>query len=290
MIRRLLFSFVLALALLPSMGAAQGMGPMPTAPVPGEAPVGVLAQFMMDSLPTPHAEVWFLRMQLDPGGSLPESAQIGPSVVYVETGELTITSDVAPEVVGADTATVASSATPTSADQTIVTEGGSAMIPAGATTGLNNAADAPVTFLLAMTYAAELEGSMGDSGEPTGLSQALLSAGGVEFPPMPGQITIERVEIAPDELTGEMRMGGIELGVVEQGQAAVTFIALDSGTMLWPGILNGDTENSRVALTGSATLTAGDGYASGNAGITWLPMGDTVTVLRVVIGPQMPGR
>lgn len=290
MIRRMLFSFVLALALLPSMGAAQGMGPMPATPVPGEAPTGVLAQFTVDPLPTPHAEVWFLRMQLDPGGSLPEGAQIGPVVVYIESGQLTLTSDVAPEVAGASTAVAGDMATPAGMQQVVLETGGSAMVPAGTMLAASNEGDQPVTFLVAMAYAAELEGTVEEEGEPVGLSQMLLSAGGVEFPPMSGQITIERVEIAPDELSGEMRMAGIELGVVEQGQAAVTFMALDTGAMLWPGILNGDTENSRVSMTGSATLTAGDGYSSGNAGITWLPMGDTVTVLRVVVGPEMPGR
>ncbi len=290
MIRRMLFSFVLALALLPSIGAAQGMGPMPATPVSGEAPVGVLAQFSVDPLPSPHAEVWFLRMQLDPGGSLPEGEQIGPVVVYVESGQLTLTSDVAPEVAATGGTAAAAMATPDGMQQVVLAAGGSAMVPAGTMLAASNDGDEPVTFLVAMAYAAELEGTVDEGGEPVGLSQMLLSAGGIEFPPMSGQITIERVEIAPDELSGSMRMGGIELGVVEQGQAAVTFIALDTGTMLWPGILNGDAENSRLAMTGSATLTAGDGYASGNAGITWLPMGDPVTVLRVVVGPEMPGR
>lgn len=263
---------------------------MPSTPVPGEAPVGTLAQFTIDPLPTPHAEVWFLRMQLDPGGALPETKQVGPFVVYVESGELTITSDLLPEVVTGDAPAVTRTATPSAPNQAIVPAGGSAMVPAGATAGLTNASDAPVTFLAALTYAAELEGTEDTGGEPVGLSQMLLSAGGAEFPPMTGQLTIERVEITPEELSGTMRMAGIELGVVEQGQAAVTFISFDSGGWLWPGILNGDSENTRITMTGSATLAAGDGYASGNAGITWLPLGDTVTVLRVVIGPEMPGR
>ena len=60
---------------------------------PETTPAGdydVLAEMRVDTLPTPHAEVWFIRFSLEPGGSLPLGKQLGPTILYVESGDLTV--------------------------------------------------------------------------------------------------------------------------------------------------------------------------------------------------------
>jgi hypothetical protein len=284
------FLMIALLALMPALHTATAQENVPQVAPPQDRPVGVLAEFEVAELPTPHAEVWFVRMQLAPDGSLPESPQIGPVVVYVEIGELTLETDVAIDV--APDSEAPAVATPDAAFQTVLKTGESAMIPAGAMLQATNMSAEPVTFLVVMMYAAELEGSVGDTGEPVGLTQSLLSAGGVEFPPIPGKVTIERVEIPAEEPTTGMQMAGIELGMVEEGRAAVTFMAFDTGTMIWPGMqeANGETvyaDNVRVPMTGSAQLDAGDGYVTTGTATMWIPMGDPVVVLRVIAGPDM---
>lgn len=279
-------SVILLLALMPALHTATAQEDIPQVAPPADGPVGVLAEFDVAELPTPHAEVWFVRMQLEPDGTLPESPQIGPVAVYVEAGELTLETDVEIEAKVASGG-ASTGATPNAAIRTVLGAGESAMIPAEAMLAARNASEEPVTFLVVMMYAAELEGTMQETGEPVGLTQSLLSAGGVEFSPMPGKVTIERVEIAPDELTTGMQMAGIELGVVEQGQAMVTFTSLDTGTMTWPGIQEAYADNVRVPMTGSAQLSAGDGYVTAGTAMMWLPMGDPAVVLRVVAGPAM---
>lgn len=283
---------VLLIALMPAFHAATAQENAPQVAPPQDGPVGVLAEFDVAELPTPHAEVWFVRMQLAPDGSLPEGQQIGPVVVYVEAGELTLGTDVEIETNVAEGAETPLAATPDTGFSTVLRTGDSASIPAGAMLAATNATDAPVTFLVLMMYAAELEGAMEDTGEPVGLTQSLLSAGGVEFPPIPGKVTIERVEIPADVPTTGMQMAGIELGTVEEGRAAVTFIAFDTSTMIWPGMPQEQSDtvfagNMRVPMTGSAQLTAGDGYVTAGTATMWIPMGDPIVVLRVVAGPDM---
>src|SRR5690348_9497140 len=85
----LLVLLLLSLTLVPT-ASAQGR---PATPAPSDAPTGVLTRLSIEALPTPHAEVWFLRMGLEAGGSLPSEKQIGPVVTYVESGTLTLVSD-----------------------------------------------------------------------------------------------------------------------------------------------------------------------------------------------------
>lgn len=278
---------VLLLALMPVFQVASAQEDMPQVAPPEDGPVGVLAEFQLDELPTPHAEVWFLRMQLEPDGSLPESPQIGPVVVYVESGQLTLESDVELAVDTDETARFDETATPDGMQRTVLETGNSAMIPAGAVLSANNASDEPVTFLVVMMYAAELEGTMEETGEPVGLTQSLLSAGRTEFPPITGKVTIERVEIPADEPTTGMLMAGVELGVVEQGQGIVTFTSFERNTMIWPNVMEAYSDSVNLQLTGSTELTAGDGYVTAGTATMWIPMGDPIVVLRVVAGPDM---
>jgi len=255
---------------------------------PRERPQGVLAEFQIAELPTPHAEVWLVRMRLDPGGSLPEAAQVGPVITYVETGQLVIETDVTVEINAVETARQDVTATPDSAHRTVLESGSSASIPANARMSVRNDGDSPVTFLMVMMYAAEREaGLMEQGGEPVGLTQSLLSVGTVEFPPIPGNVTIERVTFAPDKPVVSQNMAGIELGVVERGHAQVTFADVRPNTLIWPGIMNAYPEQEPLMMTGATTLEAGDGYSTASSIATWIVPGEPVEVLRVIAGPPL---
>lgn len=213
---------VLLLALAPLPTTAQGQ---PATPDPAAAPIGVLAQFPIAALPTPHAEVWFLRMALAPGGLLPAEKQIGPVAAYVESGVLTLVSDQPVLVSPGGTGTpVAAAATPTAGGFVVALRPGeSALISDGATLMVRNDAAAPTTFLVVVAYAAEREGEAGQGAEPVGLTQQGVSIAAAEFPAGPGRLAIERVEVKPGEMaasdTGHgMGIGGLELGAIEQGR------------------------------------------------------------------------
>lgn len=285
MLRRLVaiwMTLILAVASLLVTATAQEVDP------PRERPQGVLADFRLAELPTPHAEVWLVRMRLEPGGSLPEATQAGPLITYVETGQLVIETDVAVEVDAIETARQDVTATPGSAHRTLLEGGSSASIPADARMTIRNNADSPVTFLVVIMYAAEKEAGMTEQGgEPVGLTQSLLSVGTVEFPPTPGNVTIERVTFPSDQPSVSQSMGGIELGVVERGHARVAFADFQSNTSIWPGIMNEYPEQEPLMMTGAATLEAGDGYSSASSVATWIVPGEPVEVLRVIAGPPL---
>jgi hypothetical protein len=75
------------------MGTAMVVPAIGVAQVATPEPSPVLAPATVDAMPGPRAEVWFYRLQVDPGGSLPPTLQIGPTLLYVESGSVAITSD-----------------------------------------------------------------------------------------------------------------------------------------------------------------------------------------------------
>jgi hypothetical protein len=283
------------LALAPLAATAQGV---PASPVPGEAPTGVLAEFEIDELPTPHAEVWFLRMGLDPDGTAPLGRQAGPTVLYVESGQLTLETD-GPVTLGAEAATgAAGPATPTGANETLLDAGASVLVSEGTSVSARNAAGEPATFLVLLMYPAEREGEDdGPSDEPVGFTQQGLSVGTAEFPPAPGTLTVERVVVA---LAGTMATDiqppegvwpgwmGIELGAVETGSAEVVFESRTLQNLTWPGMATGGrVEPEAVPLTATVRLAQGDGYAAFNSALSWTSTGDEpLTVLRAVVTPH----
>ncbi|MBN9621352.1 MAG: hypothetical protein J0H06_00120, partial [Actinobacteria bacterium] len=152
------FVLFLLIALVPL--AAASAQELPATPIPAKAPSGILVQFPIAELPTPHAEVWFLRLGLEPGGSLPLEKQIGPVVAYVESGELTLSSDRPVTVsTGVNVSSPAAAvATPTVGEyRTVLGPGASALIDDGSTLTAKNAASEATTFLVVFVYAAERE-------------------------------------------------------------------------------------------------------------------------------------
>jgi hypothetical protein len=270
--------------------SAQGL---PATPVPGSAPTGVLAEFPIDALPTPHAEVWFLRMGLEPGGSLPAGKLIGPVVAHVESGELTVVTDrpVTVSTAGETASPGAAAASPAAEGvETVLRPGESVLVDDGATLTASNNGDEPTTFLIVLMYAAEREEGSGEGGgEPIGLTQQGISVATAEFPAGPGTLTMERVIVEPgDTLESDsgrgLGIGGVDLGAVEQGSAGVTFEM--GSSWLWPDILNEFQDRQPIDPGATIELTAGDGYSTYDGSSTWTVTGDEPLVLiRVVVVP-----
>jgi hypothetical protein len=293
MFRRLHITFLLVvlLSITPLTAASQGMPPMPATPVPGEAPVGTLAEFNLSQLATPHAEVWFIRMGLDPGGSVPIADANGPVILYVETGELSLEIDGFVMMPGADRGEEPGELT--------MAAGDSLQITREATATLHNDTDAPVVFLGFLMYPAETEGQ-GDQNmaDPVGLSQMGISVGTAEFMDVPATVRMERIVVKPGETiepeldASAMQMPGymgMELGAVETGSAEVTLENAGMANLTWPGMLDNQMgEPVRGPMTATVTLGTSDAYAFHGSILTWMATGDEpLTILRVVITPEM---
>jgi quercetin dioxygenase-like cupin family protein len=279
---------MLVLALVPAITvSAKGV---PATPVPGDAPTGVLAEFLIDELPTPHAEVWFLRMELAPGGSLPAAKQVGPVVAYVESGTLTLVADQPVTV-----STAGAAATPDTGDgspaiETVLRPGDAAIAGDGTSLAITNAGDEPARFLVVSLYAAEREGESSDGGEPVGLTyQEAISIGVAEFPGGPGTLVIERVVAEPGATLSNdsghgMGINGIELGGIEQGSAEATFEM--GSSWLWPDIQTEFQDRQPIDSGATIDLTPGDGYYTFDGSSTWtVTSEEPLIVLRVVVMP-----
>lgn len=262
-------------------------------PVTGEP--GVLARFAIDQLPTPHAEIWMLRIKLDPGGLLPLETQIGPTLVVVETGELTLTTDrpvrishgaiedPAPGVdVGGDT---------------LLTTGDAALVTDGTALSARNESQEPVVFLGFMAFSGvrEAESSATPaSAEPINATIILLAAGQAEFPEGPGTLIVERV-VAPAGMIVPVEIAdGAEIGTIERGQAAV---ALTAGEMFkWAGAATTDPNSptpydpdvkNQFGAGELVELASADGYefATGTSGTVTVGNNAQLTLLRMRVVP-----
>lgn len=231
-------------------------------------------------------------MGLKPGGSLPLGKQIGPVVAYVESGELTLSSDrpvtVSVGVSAGSTATAI--ATPTAGEyKTVLGPGASALIDDGVTLTAKNVASEATTFLVVSAYAAERENESSADSEPVGLTQQAVSIAGAEFLVGPGKLTIQRVVV---ESGGSMAsdsghgagIGGIDLGAVEQGSANVAFRS--GSSWLWPNFRDKPQDREPIGPGAKMTLAADDGYSTYDGASNWtVTSNEPLIVLRVVIMP-----
>jgi hypothetical protein len=272
----------------------------PSTPVPGSAPIGVLAEFEIDELPTPHAEVWFIRMELEAGGTVPFDELIGPMVLFIESGQLAVTAD-GPITLGEEQATETNeTTTPAAMNEQVLEVGDSALIGDGVVMSGRNVTTEPVSFLVLLMFAAEREGEGGDSMEaPVGLRQQGVSVGLAEFYQAPATLTIERVVVEPGatmatELADSQGIGsgwmGMELGAVESGAAELLLESRSFHNLVWPAMLSGgNPQPEPVPLTATVELGQGDGYSAFNSTLSWRSTGaEDLIVLRVVIAPRMP--
>jgi hypothetical protein len=283
-------------ALLPAfllIVPAAGQG---STPITAESqPAGVLAQVSVDALPSPHAEVWFLRCMLEPDGSLPLDVQIGPTVIVVESGELTLVTDQPVEIDGA-----APMATPMAGDgiyETIASAGQVACVHEDTALAMRNDGNAPVSMLALLTFSPERETETmnqqpsGTPPEPVGFTQMPIGLTAAEFPEGPGTITIERVVLDPNATARTDVPGGAIAGGVEQGSVTVT---VDSGNgFVWQDMMQplGPQGGSRpprradVVAGDSGDLVANDSFGFWNAGVGWQAGDDGATILQVRIEP-----
>ena len=287
---RLSFLFAMLLGLTPAYAVvAQDIV---ATPVPGDAPVGILAEFRIEELPAPHAEVWWLRLELEPDGSIPAGTNPGPAVFYIETGELLVQSD--GTVIPGE-----SVATPTAAAELTLKPGDSLFVPRDVSIEARNTTSEPVRFLMLLMYSGLDEGQ-GNTAEynPVGLKTAGVAIGLAEFQPGPATISMERVVVQPREsmqnvtLPGEgLGPGwmGFDLGTVETGSADVVFESVSFRNMIWPS-MTGDpmAEPEMLALTADGHVEQGESYAAFNSVLTFTNTGsEPLTILRVIVNPQM---
>jgi hypothetical protein len=283
---------VLMALLLVAPVAAQGGTPVTA----GSQPAGVLAQVQVDALPSPHAEVWFLRFTLEPGGSLPLDVQIGPTVLVVEAGELTLVTDQPVEIDGS--APMATPAPGGGTHETVATAGQVAYVRENTTLATRNDGDTPASVLALLTFSPERETeamNQQPSGtppaEPVGMTQMAIGLTAAEFPEGPGTITIERVVLAPDATARTDVPDGAIAGGVERGGVTVR---IESGHgFVWPGLMQpvgpgGNPEGPRRTEVGAGDtgdLVATDGFGFWDAGVDWQAGSDGATILQVRIEP-----
>lgn len=289
---RLSFLLVLLLGFMPLMSASAQEAP--ATPVHGSAPVGVLAEFDIRELASPHAEVWFLRAQLEPNGSVPMGTQSGQTVLYVESGELTVEAEGV--VIDADRQVVdAKAAAPIALDTN-----GSLMIASGTEARVLNASNARTTFLMLVMYSAMDEGDGGEGmDQPVGLTQVGVSVGTAEFNPGPATLVMERVVVEPGAslqnvtFSGQDEMGpgwmGMDLGTLETGSADLLIEQQSLQNLIWPPMSPDQfSPPERVVLGASVSMEQGESYACYNSILTFTNMGDgPLTILRVIVTPHM---
>lgn len=290
-----IYAIIAMLAVMPLVTSAQQrMPPLPATPVPGKAPVGVLAQYDIPELPSPHTEVWFIRLELEAAGSVAMGKQAGPAIVYVESGDVTLDANGAGNP-GANTAT------PVAASSTVLATGSSTLIEPGTDIGFRNQGDSPTSFLMLLMFAAEMEGIYQEpQPEPIGLRQGGVAIGTAEFAPFPAHVMIERIVLNHGEtITPELRARdrefpgyqGMELGAIETGSADLILDFASPANLTWPGMLRGEmTGPVMVPLSTSLQIGTGDAYAFYGSTLTWTAAdGEPLTILRVIILPEVPG-
>ncbi len=257
-------------------------------------PTGVLAQVQVDALPSPHAEVWFLRFMLEPGGSLPLDVQIGPTVIVVESGELTLVTDQPVEIDG--NLPMATPATGDGTYETVATTRQVVYVHEDTSLAVRNDGDAAVSMLALLTFSPERETEAmnqqsGPPAEPVGLTQMPIGLTAAEFRAGPGTITIERVVLDPNATARTDVQGGAIAGGIERGSVEV---APDAGHgFVWPDSMQplgpqGGSEAPRrvdVEPGDSGELVANDGFGFWNAGLDWQAGNDGATILQVRIEP-----
>jgi hypothetical protein len=257
----------------------------------------VLAEFEIYELPTPHAEIWFLRIGLDLDGSTPLGPQAGPAVLYVASGQLILQTDGTVNLGAGEVTDREGTATPKTATDALLEPGTSALISEGTSVSARNGADEPATFLLLLMYPAKRESEgAGSSEEPVGLTEQGNSIGTAEFLPTPARLTIERAVIESDgTMTTDIGTPegswpgwtGIELGSIETGAAEGNFESRTLQNLSWPPMTGDRVEPEQVPLAATVQLDQGDGYAGFNSTPSWTSTGDEpLTVLRAVVTPR----
>jgi hypothetical protein len=280
-IRFAVMSLVL-LAAIPGIGPAEVAG-MPATPRAGPS-LGVLGNATVDQLPAPDAEVWFLRFGFAPGGFLPPDRQIGPTLIVVESGMVTLTADRPVTVIYPNDNATPAAEQPIPASELFLKPGDVALVVDGTTIGVRNDGGEPANALALLLFSPQREGESTTSAQPVGVTQQLLGVAAARFPAGPGTLTIERVEVAPSTSESVGEADGAEVGAVEQGTVKID---LASGRMwIARSASRGGVEEVRPGT--AAAIAAGDGYGLARAVATWsAEAGRSAVVLRARVVPMV---
>lgn len=275
-----------------STGAQQGTPP------PLENPqVGVLGTVQVDRLPSPDAEVWFLRFGLEPGASLPLELQIGPTVILVEDGTLVLETDQPIEVTGSGAEPIGAGEAETY--RTVVDTDQTAYVREDTQLAARNESELPVTFLALLTFSpyresapTEAEAAGAPMAELRGITQQPLGVTRATFPDGPGTIIIERLVLEPNTIVRADLPDGATVGAVEQGSATV---AVDTGMcFIWPAATMANAGESQEQAPGhgeigagtSADLATGDGCGCHNGAFSWEAGAGSATLIRAQVAPM----
>jgi hypothetical protein len=277
---------IFALSLLaPSLALAQT--PVST------GPIGVLARTPIAAMTGEASEVWFIRYTLGPGAALPADRQLGWSLVAIESGALTVTSDT-PLTIG----TATSGATPDAALTVVPTAGQWIVLPLHAVVSARNDGPAPATFLVLLVMSGieetiamqTTEAGGGPEATPSGeITSQLFGAAGVEFGAGPGEMTIERAELPAGGTRDQETPNGVEVGGIERGEATLT--VLSGEVLMWPRMKTSDNPSKQVVAGASVTLSANDGYSLlRGAKVRWTAAdGSSFVTIRGTVAEATPG-
>jgi hypothetical protein len=249
----------------------------------------------VQDLPTPEAEVWLLRYTLDPGASLTELQQVGPTLLLVEQGEVTLTSD-GPLTFRSQTATRSPVAPTPSTGSTTVAAGEGAFIAGGTRLGVRNDTAQQSRLLVLKVFAPDQKHLADIPGlrttAPSGVTVQPISNGPAPFPGGSGFLVIERDVVDAGQSAVSGIYSGVEVGAVEGGMARVMF--LDGQNWFRPRILADYAEaavGGPVPLHPRATLelTADDGFMSRQGSLVWRSTGnDPLVIIRGVAASIHP--
>ena len=285
-----------SIALLIALIVTPAVGAQSSTPVAGSTPVGVLSRVRINALPSPVGEVWFLGLSVAPGSAM-QVGKADPTVIYVESGSLTVTADQPVGLSGGAGATpvvAAENATVASAGQTVSINGGT-------TVSFQNDGDQRAGLLILFIVSAEHEAETAEqeaqtdsSGtpEPEQQSEYLIGATGASFPQGPVVVTIERTRLEPAAVEHVDVNGGAVVGGIEHGSATLRLnervgASRQPGCWIWPKTMIGkkvESERMRPGVS-SVELTESDGFSCANRSVTWQAGTQGATVIRAVVQP-----
>jgi hypothetical protein len=279
----------LLLALMPVMSV--GAQATPTTDVPARMTIAV----PVDDLPSPAAEVWLLRYIIEPGGSVPQLNQSGPTLIAVEQGEVTLITDgpvTLKNALGSPTPVTATSP----AGATNLGESQGALVPSDTRLGMTNNADQQSQVLVLKVFSPDKKRRASiPSGIPTVTPSRVtvqpISNGPVSFSGSSGVLMIERDVVEARQSTVSGIYSGVEVGALEGGEARVIF--MDGQNWFRPRILTNYADAAMggpMPLNPGATinLSANDGFMSMEGSLVWRSISDEPLIIIRGVASSIP--
>ena len=284
--------------------AAARVVPRPVAGAQDATPVvdeTILARFPLQLLPgppDPGVEAWFLGYLVEPGGSQSITTDMGPTLMYVATGTITLSVEGTLAVHRADGSEETVEAAAGEPADVALAAGDAALSMKGNRVGGRNDSDADADVLQFLVFSPMDEETGSEEGVQTGMRPRLIAVGRGTLPEEPGVIMLRRIRHAPGATGARESMPVIEVGGVEAGTMTADITAGEA--LRWPQMMtfdlsaaNADTDaatpspRERIGAGDSVTLTEGDGYAlADDVTLTWIAGDAGVTLIQAVIGVE----